>query len=135
MTVKDEEESGTALADATAAYHRDRRHAGNVSINITPELRTRLSRTQPRTSRQGRARTPAGLRLRSQPTPPPTYSLTTCDLMSHFSRQQCATRQGQDQGPGARLIYGLKRQGIARVGGQPAPDFRAGAAFPQGYLD
>jgi hypothetical protein len=34
---------------------------------------------------------------------------------------QCATRQGQ--GPGARLLYGLRYQHALAVGGQPTPSF------------
>ena len=46
---------------------------------------------------------------------------------------QCATRQGQ--GPGTRLIYGLRYQSAAGVGGQPTPIFTPARRPPQGYQD
>jgi len=64
---------------------------GTGVLGLYPELRTRLGRTQPRTSGQGQASTPARTTSPISTDPPPTYSLNTCGITSHCSQQQCRT--------------------------------------------
>ena len=89
------------------------------STGFTPELRTRLDKTQPPTSGQGQALDtgPDYVTVHNQS----SSGVLTQHLRPHVALRKATMRDPQGQGPSARLTGGLRSQGATGVGGQPTP--------------
>src|ERR1019366_746102 len=99
---------------------------GPGSPLLSPELRTRLSRTQPRTSGQGRARTPARTTSSIQPNLlRRTHSPRATSCRTARSNNERPLRK---PAPGVRLTRGLNRTRGKRRHGRYHRYFHAGTA-------